>query len=79
MKNAVKIWANLDLFISQNNVKGAEKSHFHKNSFKFFVLHVIHVAALGFGGSYLKNKRDVENFFGTVIPYEYSYKKMQKK
>ena len=26
-----------------------------------------------------KNKRDIENSFGTVIPYERSYKKMQKK
>ena len=26
-----------------------------------------------------KNKRDIENTFGTVIPYEYSYKKMQNK
>ena len=25
-----------------------------------------------------KNKRDIENSFGTVMPYEYSYKKMSK-
>ena len=62
--------------MSRNDGTDAKKRHFEKNAFKVFV---IHMAALRFGVHISKNTRDIGNSFGTVIPYEYTYKKMQKK